>query len=78
VLLSRDFILLVGLAFVLAVPAAYLLLDRWLQGFAYHIEISWWIFLMAGLTALGIALLTVSYQSVKAALADPVKSLRYE
>ena len=77
-LLSKDFLKLVGLAFIVAVPLAYFAMQRWLDGFAYRIEISWWIFLMAGLTALGVALLTVSYQAVKAALADPVKSLRHE
>jgi len=77
-LLSRDFVKLVGIAFVLAAPVAYLTMDRWLQAFAYRIEISWRIFLIAGLAACGVALLTVSYQSVRAALADPVKSLRYE
>ena len=77
-LLSKDFALLVGVAFVLATPAAYLVMDHWLQDFAYRIEISWGIFLMAGLAALGVALLTVSYQAVRAALSDPVKSLRYE
>jgi ABC-type antimicrobial peptide transport system permease subunit len=53
-------------------------MQRWLAGFSYHIEISWEVFLVAGLATLGIALLTVSYQAVKAALADPVQSLRYE
>ncbi len=77
-LLSKDFALLVALAFVAAAPVAYFAMGRWLDDFAYRIEISWWIFLMAGLFALLIALLTVSYQSIKAALADPVKSLRYE
>ena len=78
VLLSRDFVKLVALAFVLAAPVAFLAMNRWLDVFAYRIEISWPIFLMAGLTALGIALLTVSYQAIRAALADPVKALRYE
>ncbi len=77
-LLTRDFARLVLLACILACPVAYLVMDRWLQDFAYRIEISWPIFLIAGLAALGIALLTVSYQSIKAALADPVESLRYE
>jgi putative ABC transport system permease protein len=77
-LLSKDFVKLVGIAFVIAAPLAYFAMHRWLADFAYRIEISWWIFLMAGLTALGIALLTVSYQSIRAAMADPVKSLRYE
>ena len=70
--------LLVGVAFVLATPAAYLAMNHWLQDFAYRIEISWGIFLMAGLAALGVALLTVSYQAVRAALSDPVKALRSE
>ena len=77
-LLSKDFALLVSVAFVLATPVAYLVMNYWLQDFAYRIEISWGIFLMAGLTALGVALLTVSYQAVRAALSDPVKALRYE
>ena len=78
VLLSKDFVKLVGLALVVATPVAYFAMHRWLQSFAYRIEISWGIFLMAGLLALLIASLTVSYQAVRAALADPVKSLRYE
>ena len=78
VLLSKDFLKLVGLAFVVAMPLVYLALRRWLEDFAYRIEISWWIFLMAGLIALLVALLTVSYQAIKAALANPVRSLRYE
>ncbi len=77
-LLSMDFVRLVGIAFVVAAPMAYFALDRWLADFAYHIELSAWTFLLAGLIGLLVALLTVSYQSIKAALADPVKSLRYE
>jgi len=77
-LLSQDFARLVVMAAVVAAPAVYLVMRRWLSDFAYRIEISWWIFLMAGLVALLVALLTVSYQAIKAALADPVKSLRYE
>ncbi len=69
---------LVLFANLIAWPAAYVLLQAWLERFAYHIEISWWIFLGAGLAALGIALMTVSYQAIRAALADPVTSLRYE
>ena len=65
-------------AVVLASPLAYLATQRWLEAFAYRVEISWPIFLMVGLAALGIALLTVSYQAIRAALADPVESLRYE
>ena len=78
VFLSKDFLKLVLLANVLAWPAAYLLLSQWLARFAYHVDLSWGIFLTAGLATLGIALLTVSYQTVRAALADPVRSLRYE
>ncbi len=77
-LLSKDFLKLVGLAFVVAAPVAYLVMDRWLQGFAYHVEISWQMFLIAGLTALVIAMLTVSYQSIRAARVNPVEALRYE
>ena len=78
VLLSKDFVKLVGWAFVVATPVAYLAMSRWLDNFPYHVEISWPIFLMAGLVALLIAVLTVSSQSVRAALTDPVTALRYE
>jgi putative ABC transport system permease protein len=77
-LLTRHIVLLVGVAFVIAVPISYVAMNRWLDDFAYRVDISWPIFLMAGLTALGVALLTVSYQAIRAAMADPVKSLRYE
>ena len=78
VLLSRDFARLVAVALVLAAPVAYFVMEKWLDTFAFRIEMSWWIFLMAGLAALGIALATVSAQTIRAALADPVDSLRYE
>jgi len=77
-LFSRDFLKLVGVAFIVSCPIAYIGMDIWLQNFAYRIEIRPREFLMAGLAALIIALLTVSYQSIRTALADPVKSLRYE
>ncbi len=77
-LLSKEFTKLVAAAFVVAAPVAYLAMHRWLDGFAYRVEISWQIFLLAGLGALLVALLTVSYQSVKAALANPVDALRTE
>jgi putative ABC transport system permease protein len=77
-LFSRDFLKLVGLAFVVACPPTYLAMHAWLQHFAYRIEISWPIFLMVGLTALGIAWLTVGYQAIRAAVANPAKSLRHE
>ena len=78
VLLSKGFALLVLIAFVVAVPLAYFTINRWLENFAYRIEISWGIFLIAGSLSLAIALVTISYQSIRAALADPVESLRYE
>ena len=77
-LLSKEFMLLVLAANLLAWPLAYLAMQRWLEDFAYHIDLSLWIFLLAGLAAFAIALLTVSYQAIKAALANPVDSLRYE
>jgi len=77
-LLSKDFLRLILIAYTLAVPLTLAAMNGWLEQFAYRIEISWGIFLMAGLIALLVALLTVSYQAIRAALADPVKSLRYE
>ena len=77
-LLSKEFALLVVVAFALSVPFIYRAMNQWLDGFAYRIEISWGIFLAAGLAALGIAWLTVGYQSIKAAAANPVEALRYE
>ena len=78
VLLSKDFAKLVLVAFVLAVPVAYLAMRRWLEDFAYRIEIGAGVFFLAGGAVLLVALLTVSYRAAKAALADPVESLRYE
>ncbi|GAB3758287.1 ABC transporter permease [Spirosoma pomorum] len=77
-LLSKDFLKLVLVALILASPIAYYAMHRWLQDFAYRVDISWWVFGLAGLLAIGIALLTVSFQSIKAALLNPVKSLRSE
>ena len=77
-LLSKDFLKLVILGIVIASPVAYWAMNKWLQDFAYKVEISWWIFALAGLVAIAIALLTVSYQSIRAAMANPVKSLRME
>lgn len=77
-LLSKDFIRLVLVAIVIASPVAWYGMNKWLQGFAYRIEISWWMFLAAGLLAVFIALITVSFQAIKAAIANPVKSLRTE
>ena len=78
VLLSRDFTRVVLIALVVATPVAYLIMDRWLDSFAYRIDLSWPVFLIAGLAALAIALLTVSYQAIRAALVNPVEALRYE
>jgi len=77
-LLSRELVKLVLLANVLAWPVAYFAMNKWLQNFAYRISIEWWVFLLAGGLALLIALLTVSTQAIRAALANPVESLRYE
>jgi putative ABC transport system permease protein len=77
-LLSKDFMLLVVLGIVIAIPIAYYFMNKWLQDFAYRINIEWWIFALAGVISIVIALLTVSYQSIKAALSNPVKSLRTE
>ena len=77
-LLSRDFLKLVGIGFLMAVPVAWYAMHRWLQNFAYRIHIGIWIFVLAGVLAMVIALLTVSWQSVRAALANPVESLRNE
>jgi predicted permease len=77
-LLSKDFLKLVMIAFVIASPIAYYFMDKWLADFAYRITISWWIFAIAGLSAVLIALITVSWQSIKVAVANPVKSLRSE
>ena len=75
-LLSRDFIELVIIALLIASPIGYLAMDKWLHGFDYRIAISPWIFVIGGLAAILIALATVSFQSIKAAVGDPVKSLK--
>jgi putative ABC transport system permease protein len=77
-LLSKDFIKLVAIAFIIATPLAWYFMNKWLQDFAYRIDISWWIFLLAGVLAVTIAIATVSFQAIKAALMNPVKSLRTE
>jgi len=77
-MLNKDFVKWVALAFVIATPIAYYAMHKWLENFAYKTELSWWIFALAGVLALGIALLTVSFQSWKAATKNPVESLRYE
>lgn len=77
-MLSKDFLKLVIIAAIIAFPFAWWGMNKWLQDFAYRVNMSWWIFLVAGITALLIALLTVSFQAIKAAIANPVKSLRTE
>jgi len=77
-LLSKDFAKLVLIASLIAVPLAWWLMSKWLQNFAYRINISVWIFVIAGIAALLIALVTISFQSIKAAIANPAKSLRTE
>ena len=77
-LLSKEFVILVVIAFIIAMPLAYYFMYQWLQGYEYHTNIAWWIFAVAGFGAMTITLLTVSYQTIKAALMNPVKSLRSE
>ncbi|MCB0521326.1 MAG: ABC transporter permease [Lewinellaceae bacterium] len=77
-LLSKDFLQLVALAILLASPLAWWAMTGWLDDFAFHVELRWWYFAAAGIVAIAVAFLTVSFQSVKAALANPVKSLRSE
>jgi putative ABC transport system permease protein len=77
-LLSKDFIKLVFIAILLAVPAAWYAMHQWLNNFVYRIDIEWWVFAAASLIAIFIAIATVSFQSVKAALMNPVKSLKSE
>jgi putative ABC transport system permease protein len=77
-LLSKDFLVLVLIAILIASPIAYFLMDKWLNTFAFKAEIKWWIFAIANLSVITIALLTVSYQAIKAALMNPVKSLKTE
>ena len=77
-LLSKDFLKLVGIAIVIASPVAYYLMQSWMEGFQYRIGIEWWVFVLAAVLALAVAFLTVSFQAVKAALMNPVKSLRSE
>jgi putative ABC transport system permease protein len=77
-ILSKDFMLLVFVSFLLAVPVAWWAMYNWLQDFAYRVSISWWVFAAAGVLAIVIALTTISFQALKAAVANPVKSLRSE
>ncbi len=77
-LLTKDFLKLVGIAFLIASPIAYYFMQRWLEDFTYHIDIQWWVFVLSGGFAMLITMLTVGFQSIKSAMANPVKSLRTE
>jgi len=77
-LLSKDFLILVAISFIIATPIAYYGMGKWLQAFAYRVPLSWWMFAAAGILAIVIALVTVSSQAIKAALMNPVKSLKTE
>jgi putative ABC transport system permease protein len=77
-LLSRELVALVAVAVLIASPLAWWAMNNWLADFAYHIDIEWWVFAGAGIGAMLVALLTISIQSIRAALANPVNSLRSE
>ncbi|MCZ8214813.1 MAG: ABC transporter permease, partial [Cyclobacteriaceae bacterium] len=77
-LFSKDFVLLIGLAFLIATPLAYLTMQRWLEGFTYKIELTVWMFLAGGIITLLVALITSGFQTVKAAIANPVESIKSE
>lgn len=77
-LLSKDFLKLVLIAIIMATPVAWWVMHQWLQEFAYRVHISWWVFVLAGLLAIAIAIITISFQSIKAALMSPAKSLKSE
>ena len=77
-MLNKDFVKWVAIAFVIATPIAWYAMHKWLENFAYKTELSWWIFALAGSFTLGISLLTVSWLSWKAATRNPVEALRYE
>ncbi len=77
-LVSKDFLLLVGIAFLISVPVTWWAMHKWLQDFAYRINIHWWVFVLAGMIAILISVLTISFQAIKAAISNPVKSLKIE
>jgi putative ABC transport system permease protein len=77
-LLSKDFIRLGLIGLIIASPIAWMVMNKWLQVFAYRTNISWWVFVFAGILAILIALFTISFQAIKAAVANPVKRLRSE
>jgi putative ABC transport system permease protein len=77
-MLSKDFLKLVAIAAVIAFPIAWFIMNKWLQDFSYRVNINWWVFVVSGIAAVVIALLTISFQAIKAGIANPVKSLRTE
>jgi putative ABC transport system permease protein len=77
-LLSKDFLSLVAISIIIATPIAWYAMHIWLLGYSYRINIEWWVFIVAGMLSVIISLITVSYQAIKAAIANPVKSLRTE
>ena len=77
-MLSKDFVVLVAVAAIISIPLGYYLMNGWLEDYQYRTEISWWIFTVSGIGALAVTLSTVSYQSIRAAIANPVDSLRSE
>jgi putative ABC transport system permease protein len=77
-MLSKEFMQLVAIAAAIAIPVGWFVMNKWLQDFAYHIQIQWWMFAFPACAAIFIALLTVSIQAIKAAIANPSKSLRTE
>jgi ABC-type antimicrobial peptide transport system permease subunit len=77
-LFSKEFILLISIAFVIAAPIAWYFMNNWLQDYVYRINVSWWLFAAGGLVAIIIALATISFQAIKAAIANPVRSLKTE
>jgi ABC-type antimicrobial peptide transport system permease subunit len=77
-LLSKDFVLLVLISLLIASPLAFYFMQKWLENFEYRANVAWWIFAAAGMGSLGVTMLTVSFQAIKAAVANPVKSLRTE
>jgi putative ABC transport system permease protein len=76
--ITKEFLQLVLIANIIAWPLAWYVMNRWLESFAYHVWIGWWVFVMAGGTALAITILTLSVQAIRAALSNPVDALRYE
>ena len=77
-LLSKDFLRLIVISIIIALPIAWWVMNRWLQAFTYKIEIEWWMFVLSGLLTVSIAIMTISIQAIKAVMMNPLKSLRSE